>query len=97
MILHFKVLGGLGISYQGRIDLSELPYELYEQVMIELSENKLQQLERKQKSQLRTDSSFYELRYENSDRKFSIEESQASDEVLDLIDALKPFLVLETG
>jgi hypothetical protein len=95
MILSIKFSGGMGISYQGSIDLSTLPRGLYETVRTELSEEKLLKTIREKKDAFSTDSITYELQYENSARTFTIDESQANDEFLELIDSLRPYLNLE--
>lgn len=95
VILFIKFSGGMGVSYQGSVDLSALPSGLYETVRTELSEKNLSKISRKKKNQFTTNSVTYELQYENSGQPFTIDESQASDELLELIDSLRPYLNLE--
>ncbi len=85
----------MGISYKGSVDLSALPQDLYEDVQTKLSEKNLSKFSRENRNQYITDSVIYELQYKDSDNKFTIEESQASDDFLELIDSLRPYLNLE--
>jgi hypothetical protein len=94
MRLFIKYSGGMGISYQGSIDISSLPSDLYNTLQFELSEKKLQKFSIEKKNLFVTDSVIYELQFENSDQMFFIEESQANDELLELIDNLRPHLKL---
>ena len=94
MVLTIKFSAGMGVSYQGSIDLSALPADLYEAVQTELSEKKLLNITREKKGQI-TDSVIYELKYNNSGKTFIIDESQASDKLLELIDSLRPYLKIK--
>ena len=95
MLLTIKFSGGMGVSYQGSVDLSTLPSGLYETVRTELSEKNLSKACREKKNQFTTDSVTYELQYEDSDQTFTIHEYQVSEELLELIDSLRPYLNLE--
>lgn len=85
----------MGVSYQGSVDLSTLPSGLYDTVLTELSEKNLSKIGREKKNQFATDSIIYELHYESSGETFTIDENQASEELLELIDNLRPYLSLE--
>ena len=95
MMLFIKYSGGMGVSYRGNIDLSRLPGDLCKTLRSEISERNLSKRNKEDKGLLATNSIIYELQYENSDQVFTIDESEASDELLELIDSLTPFLNFE--
>lgn len=94
MILTIKFSGGMGVSYQGSVDLSSLPGALSKAVRTELSVKAISGT-RGGGGQYTIDSTTYSFQYENSGEKFTVDESEASDELLELIDSLRPFLTLE--
>ena len=85
----------MGISYQGSVDLSTLPQKIYEKVTETLSETNLSKVCIENRDHFSTDAITYELRFEDTDQIFSIDESQASSDMLNLIDNLQPYLILE--
>ncbi len=95
MKLHIKFSGGMGISYQGSVDLSTLPKNLYEKLSETLSEKNLSNICTKNRNHFTTDAITYELQLDSNGQIFSIDESQASNDMLDLIDNLQPYLNLE--
>ena len=85
----------MGVSYQGSVDLETLPNDLLKEVQNEFSEKNLVKVNKMKRDPFATDSVIYEIQYDNSDEKIIIDESQTSDEMLELIDNLRPFLNLE--
>lgn len=96
IILFITFSGGMGVSYQGSVDTSTLPLDISKKVQHELSENRLATVSTAKKNPLSTDSVMYEFHYDGSNHKYSIEESQASDALLELIDDLRPYLKLHS-
>jgi len=96
MILFIRFSGGMGVSYQGSVDLATLPDDLLQEVQTELSEKNLAKVNKIKRDPFAADSVIYEIQYDNSGEIFIIDESQTSDEILELIDNLRPYLNLET-
>jgi len=96
MILFIKFSGGMGVSYQGSVDLSALPDDLLQEVQTELSEKNLAKINTVKRDPFAADSIIYEIQYDKSGKKFIIDESQTSDNILELIDNLRPYLTLES-
>lgn len=95
MTLLIKVSGGIGVSYQGVIELSTLPQNLLIQVQSELSESNLLRLSSSEsQSDFVTDLTSYEMQYSDSDRSFIIKENQLPTKVIDLLDSILPYLTL---
>ena len=94
MILFIKFSGGMGLSYQGSVDLSTLPGELEQAVQSELSEPRLSAYSQQEQNPFASDSMVYEISYEHSGNTYRIDESQASEALLELIDRLRPYLEL---
>jgi len=93
--LLIKVSGGIGVSYQGVIELSTLPQNLLIQVQSELSESNLLRLSSSEsQSDFVTDLTSYEMQYSDSDRSFIIKENQLPTKVIDLLDSILPYLTL---
>lgn len=92
MILDINFSGGMGVSYRGRLDLSALPADLLEKVQKKLSDKKLSRMANQEKNPFMSDSMIYEFQYQNSSRKYAVNESQTDDDMLDLMDSLRPYI-----
>jgi hypothetical protein len=94
MILTLKYSGGLGVSYQGSVDVDTLPAALRAGVDAVLSDEHLSSLARRPRDGAAVDTVTYEIGLGAGGGTYRFDESQADAAVLDLIDELRPHLVL---
>lgn len=94
MVLTLKYSGGLGVSYQGSVDVDTLPAALRAEVDAVLSDDHLSSLARRPRDDVAVDTVTYEIGLGAGGGIYRFDESQADAAVLDLIDELRPHLVL---
>lgn len=95
MFLTLKISGGLGISYEGRVDFSTLPDELISQARTTLTDERLSEMAQRPRQESAVDTITYEIKLGESKERFRVDETQADTDLLDLIDKLRPYLILQ--
>ena len=94
LMLSIEFSGGMGVAYQGEVDLSALPASLHERALDLLSESNLNRLSTVATEQTFPGATTYTFHYCSSERSFVVDEGQASPEFLQLMDELNDYLIL---
>ncbi|NKB77192.1 MAG: hypothetical protein GKR96_09135 [Gammaproteobacteria bacterium] len=93
-MLYIQFSGGMGVSYQGVVDLSSLPPELLARAEDLLSEQSLRAMSKLGQDEASIDSMIYEIKLHHSSARFSVSEAQADDVFLELMDELADYLTI---
>lgn len=94
MLVRLRISGGLGVSYEGSVEVSRLPGELASQVRTILTKERLSRISRRRRPSDAVDTISYEIGIEDVEESFRIDETQADAATLDLLDELRPHLRL---
>lgn len=91
MKINLRVSGGMGIAFDGSLSIEELPQQIKPSIRHALNAEYLAEVEQRQGNPLQTDVQIYQIGLieEAKDIKvFTINETQCTPELLDILDEL---------